>query len=53
MKKFLGILVLCLLWNSVASSQEKYTSQGGVKIKSTSKDFIKYEEQHNHNDHPN
>ena len=47
MKKFLVILVLGLLWNSVAYSfnEEKYTSDGGYKIKSKNKNFVKISEQ--------
>ena len=47
MKKLLGIVVLSLFWNSIAYSfnEEKYTGDGGYKIKSTNKEFVKISEQ--------
>lgn len=47
MKKILAILLFCTLWSGIAIShdEEKYTSGGAYKIKSTNKDFVKISDQ--------
>jgi len=47
MKIFIFIIFLCTLWSGIAFShdEEKYTSDGGYKIKSTNKHFVNISDQ--------
>ena len=47
MKKFIIIFFICIFFSGTGFSfdEEKYTSDGGYKIKSTNKHFVKISDQ--------